>query len=402
MHVVNTKFNPVLNIPLVILMVAGMKLALLSFQINSMKLLGSVLFWLFFVIPMGLGITYYYKYASHQYEASAHFTIEKSGQSQSDPLGALTGLPGNVSSTRDALIIKDFIESREVIEQTKDSFNVKTLYAREDKDWLSRLKSDASIEDIVEYWREKVSVKFDSASGIINLSVMAFEPEDAVVVINAILKVSENLVNNLSEKSRQDSLRFARRELHLAENNLKDARSKVRQFRDKEQMLSPEKDIETKLLLVASLEADLAIAEAELRSLRVALHDSSPKVKAARNKFFALKSQVKKERARSARSYSKGDTKTIGALISIQEELLTEQGFAEKAYESTLLNMEQTRIDATQQHRYLTIIVHPKLPEGAAKPNQPNDYIVLLLACLLLWGITSLVIASIRDHAGWI
>lgn len=367
-----------------------------------MKILGSVFFWLFFIIPMALGITYYYKYASQQYEATAHFTIEKSGKSQSDPLGALTGLPGSVSSTRDALIIKDFIESREVIEQTKNDFDIKALYAREDKDWLSRLEKDASIENVVEYWKEKVSVEFDSTSGIVSLSVLAFDPESAVLVINSILKVSENLINNLSEKSRQDSLNFARRELRAAEDNLKNARGKVRQFRDKEQTLSPEKNIEAKLSLIISLEADLAKSEAKLRSLRTSLHENSPKVRGAKNRFLALKAQVKKERASSTRSGTKGDSKTIGALIAKQEELLTEQGFAEKAYASTLLNMEQVRIDATQQHRYLTVIVQPKLPEDAAKPKQPHDYIVLLLSCLLLWGLASLVIASIRDHAGWV
>jgi len=367
-----------------------------------MKFFGSIFFWLFFVTPMTLGITYYYKYASKQYEATAHFSIEKNGKLQSDPLGALTGLPGNVSSTRDALIIKDFIESREVIEQTKNDFDIRALFAREDKDWLSRLEKDASIEDIVEYWKTKVSVEFDSASGIVNLSVLAFEPESAVLVIKSVLKASENLVNNLSEKSRQDSLNFARRELRLAENDLKDARTQVRKFRDQEQTLSPEKNIEAKLSLIISLEAELAKAEAELRSLRTSLHENSPKVRGAKNRFLALKAQVKKERANSTRSGTKGDSKTIGALIARQEELLTEQGFAEKAYASTLLNMEQVRIDATQQHRYLTVIVQPKLPEDAAKPKQPHDYIVLLFSCLLLWGLSSLVIASVRDHAGWV
>jgi len=366
-----------------------------------MKIFSSLLFWLFFVLPMVVGTTYYLKYASKQYETSAHFTIEKSGKLQADPLGALTGLPGNVSSTRDALIIKDFIESREVIERTKDDFDLKKLYARSDKDWLSRLEKDASIEDTVDYWKDKVNVEFDSASGIVKLNVMAFEPDDAVLVINAVLKESEELINKLSEKSRQDSLKFARRELRLAETNLKEARSKVRQFRDTEQVLSPEKNIETKLSLVAKLEAELANAEAELRSLRAGLHDNSPKVKAAKNKYMALKRQVQKERARSIRSNNPGDAKTIGALIAQQEELLTEQDFAEKAYASTLLNMEQTRIDATQQHRYITVIVQPKLPEEAAKPDQPHDLIVLLLSCLLLWGISGLIIASIRDHAGW-
>ena len=184
-----------------------------------MKLFKSVLFWLFFVIPMGLGITYYYKYASLQYETIAHFTIEKTGKMQSDPLGALTGLAGNVSSTRDALIIKDFIESREVIEQTKYRFDIRKLYARGDKDWLSRLEPDASIEDIIEYWKHKVSIEFDTTSGIAKLHVLAFEPEDSIKIIKAVLTASENLVNDLSKKSRQDSLKFARTELKMAEEN---------------------------------------------------------------------------------------------------------------------------------------------------------------------------------------
>lgn len=365
-----------------------------------MRLLGSALFWLFFVIPMALGITYYAKFASNQYEASAHFTIEKNDQGQSDPLGALTGLPGSVSSTRDALIIKDFIESIEVIERTKRDFDLKKLYARSDKDWLSRLDEDAGIQDIVEYWQNKVRAEFDSASGIISLSVLAFEPEEAIIVINAILRESEKLVNKLSEKSRQDSLVFAKKELKNAEVNLKQARQSVRVFRDKEQALSPEKNAESKLNLVESLEAERARAEANLQSLKLSYSDVSPRVVEAKNLLLALKQQVVKERSRS--SYITGkNSKTMSTIISKHEELLTEQGFAEKSYEVALINIEKARVDATKKHRYLSVIVHPILPDLPAKPDQPNDYIVLFLICLLFWGILSLIIASIKDHVGW-
>ncbi|MGK0271765.1 MAG: capsular polysaccharide transport system permease protein [Cocleimonas sp.] len=367
-----------------------------------MKLFKSGMFWLFFLLPMALGITYYYKFASDQYQATAHFTIEKSGKEQVDPLGALTGLPGNVSSTRDALIIKDFIESREVIERTRDDFDLIKLYARDDKDWLSRLEKDSSIEEVIEYWQSKVSVEFDLTSGIVTLGVMAFEPEEAVSILNAVLKESEELVNNLSEKSRQDSLTFARKELKNAETKLKQARTDVREFREKEQFLSPEKNAESKITLVEELEADRARAEAELQSLRLELPENSPKIQIAKYKVSALKQQVTKEKKRSSRSNSTKDAKTMSSIISKFEELITEQGFAEKSYEAALLNIEVARIDATRQQRYLTMIVFPKLPEDPIKPNQPNDYIVLFFACLLLWGILSLILASIRDHAGWL
>ena len=92
----------------------------------------------------------------------------------------------------------------------------------------------------------------------------------------------------------------------------------------------------------------------------------------------------------------------MSTVLSKYEELITEQGFAEKSYEAALLNMKTARIDATRKQRYLTMIVFPQLPEGPTKPDQPNDYIVLLIACLLLWGILSLIVASIKDHSGWL
>ena len=99
---------------------------------------------------------------------------------------------------------------------------------------------------------------------------------------------------------------------------------------------------------------------------------------------------------------AKGNDKTVAAVISQYEELLNEQEFAEKAYASTLINMEKARIDATQKHRYLTVIVQPQLPEEAAKPSIPNDIISLFLYSILLWGIIGLVIASVKDHIGWV
>jgi len=386
-----------------------------------MKIFKSGMFWLFFLLPMALGITYYLKFANNEYEAVAHFTIEKSGKEQVDPLGALTGLPGNVSSTRDALIIKNFIESREVIERTRDDFDLIKLYGTNAtdwrllldkkisnsekvefaKNWISHIDEGSSIEEIIEYWQKKVTVEFDISSGIITLGVMAFKPEQAVKIINAILKESEELVNNLSEKSRQDSLTFARKELKNAEKKLKEARTEVREFREKEQSLSPEKNAESKFTLVEELEADRARAEADLQSLRLELPENSPKIQVAKYKVSALKQQVLKERQRSAINNGSKDEATMSSIISKFEELITEQGFAERSYEAALLNIENARIDATRKQRYLTVIVNPKLPEDPVKPSQPNDFLVLFFGCLLLWGILGLIVASIRDHIGW-
>ena len=129
-----------------------------------MKLFKSGMFWLFFLLPMGLGITYYFKFASNQYQAVAHFTIEKSDKGQADPLGALTGLPGNVSSTRDALIIKDFIESREVIERTRDDFDLEAIYTKNGESDISAPGKDGSILDTIKYWKDLGLAELDQTN----------------------------------------------------------------------------------------------------------------------------------------------------------------------------------------------------------------------------------------------
>jgi len=189
--------------------------------------------------------------------------------------------------------------------------------------------------------------------------------------------------------------------LDSAEKDLKQARTNVRIFRDQEKLFSPEKNAESKLLLVENLESDRARAEAELESLRLELPENSPRIEIAKHKVAALIQQISKERERGTKGVEPADEKTMSTILSKYEELITEQGFTERSYEAALLNMKTARIDATRKQRYLTMIVFPKLPEKPIKPDQPYDYIVLFISCLLLWGILSLILASIRDHAGW-
>jgi capsular polysaccharide transport system permease protein len=365
---------------------------------NSKKLLLRLIV----VYPVLIGSIYFTFIASDQYITTVHFTVNASDDKpQTDMLSAMTGIPGQSGSLRDVFAVKEFIESQAAIEQTHKYFDIKKLYASSSADWVSRLSSDASKEDVLEFWQDMVHVEFDALSGIGVLSIAAFEPDQAVLVADSLLKASEQLVNELSEQARQDTLKIARDELQRSEKRLAAARHAVREFRDREKSIDPEQSATAKLTVVTGLEGDLAKAEAQLNDLLVSMNANTPKVRAAQNLVDALRAQIRKERARWAKTTPE-DKKNVSQLVFDYEQLLTEQGFAQTAHESALASMEQARMDASRKHKYLTVIARPYLPEEALKPERFIAILTLTIGCFMVWGIISLIIAAVKDHAGWV
>lgn len=365
---------------------------------NSKKLL----FRFLVLYPVFIGIIYFTFIASDQYITAVRFSVNSSeDKPKADLLAAMTGVPGQSSSIRDIYAVKAFIESQEAIEQTRNYFDIKKLYASPIADWVSRLSSDASKEDILEYWQDMVHVEFDALSGIAELSIAAFTPPQAVLIADSLLKVSEQLVNELSEQARQDTLEIAQEEVVRSEKRLSEARHAVREFRDREKSINPEQSAAAKLTVVTELEGELAKAEAQLNDLMVSMNRNTPKVRAAQNLVDALRAQIRKEKARWAKT-TPDDKKNVSQLVYDYEQLLTEQGFAQTAHESALTSLEQARVDASKKHKYLTVIARPYLPEESLKPKRVIAILTLTIGCLIVWGIVSLIIAAVKDHVGWV
>ncbi|MGR8933302.1 MAG: hypothetical protein ACU837_02800 [Gammaproteobacteria bacterium] len=368
-------------------------------KINS----GKLLFRFLVLYPIIVGAIYFTFVASDQYITTVRFSVDSNegNKQQSDMLAAMTGIPGQSGSIKDVFIVKAFIESQAAIEQTQKYFDIKKIYATPIADWISRLSSDASKEDILEYWQDMVHVEIDALAGIADLSIAAFTPQQAVLIADSLLNVSEQLVNDLSEQARQDTLQIAQDEVARSEQRLSTARHAVREFRDREKSIDPEQSATAKLTVVTQLEGELAKAEAQLNDLTVSMNRNTPKVRAAQNLVDALRAQIRKERARWAKT-TPDDKKNVSQLVYDYEQLLTEQGFAETAHESALGSLEQARVDASKKHKYLMVIARPYLPEESLKPKRIKAILTLIIGCFMMWGIVSLIIAAVKDHFGWV
>ncbi|EWY38918.1 RkpR, polysaccharide export protein [Skermanella stibiiresistens SB22] len=350
-------------------------------------------------LPTLLALIYYGALASDQYVAEARFAVRGSEAAATDMLGVLTGVPGHAASAGDAMIVQDYIRSREVVDELSRRFDLRALYARPDADWLARLNPDDPIEDVVLYWRGMVDVAFDNLSGITTLRVAAFRPDDAVAVANAVLETSETLVNGLSERARKDAVAFAESQVADAETRLTAAREALTSFRDRRQAIDPARSAEARLTILSGLEGELAKSEAELSAMKAFMRSTASAVVSLENRIAALKRQITEERGKLAGD--PGQTDVMSGMVADYERLMMEREFAEKAYVSALGSLEGARAEAVRKQRYLASFVQPHLPEDAVRPRRLISILTVFFGALIAWGIGALGVAAVKDHAGW-
>ena len=89
----------------------------------------------------------------------------------------------------------------------------------------------------VKYWRAMIDAKVEMPSGIVVLTVRAFTPTDAVRIADAVLDASENLVNALNDRMREDALAQSQSEQMRAAHEFAAARAALEQGRNIERSL---------------------------------------------------------------------------------------------------------------------------------------------------------------------
>ena len=354
------------------------------------------------VLPVILVALYYSFIATDRYAAKAGFSIRGIEANASfDGLGALTGLASAGSTTADSYIVLDYLKNRALVEELEQSVSLKSAFSESSIDRLSRLSTDATIEDFVDYWQSRLSIQFDPSSGIIEATVQSFSPEHAVLIAQQVLSSTQQLVNELSANARQDSLKFAKDEVTLQEKRLRKALNDIRDFRMTEQSVDPSATAALNIELLANLESRLIDINAKIAAQRETLDENAPSLVALGRQAQALANQINEQRneiSGTLRTSDSGDSSAVTEQLSRFETLDVERRFAEQAYASALSSLEQARRDANRQQRYLAIHLHPQAAEESEYPRRLRNVSVVAFALFTAWGIVSLIGYSVRDH----
>ncbi len=354
------------------------------------------------IVPAIVTFLYLFLFASDEYVSEARFAVRSASENRpsaiSDALNMLSSVTGVRSTSQDAFIVADYIRSRTVIEDLGGKATMTSLYSKPSIDWYSRLPADETFEEMWDYWRQKVRVVIDTQSNVLTLHVRAFARDDAKSLAERILQNSENLVNEISERSRRDALSRAEEEVQLSLQRLADIRQSMLAFRTRASMIDPVSSAASIGETMALLTREKIILENNRSSLRGSLDENSPVIRFMSTQIDSIDKQI--DLLKAQLTGDANSTATISGQIASFEDLQLQSQFAEKLFEIAKSSFERARAEQDKQQLYLVTVVRPTQPEEATYPRPFTGTALIMAVCAVIWSMVALVIASIGDHIG--
>jgi capsular polysaccharide transport system permease protein len=370
----------------------------ISLRAGRLLSLINIWFWAIVGLPTLLAAVYFFGIASDQYLSTAEFLVHSPMKASMASLGALLGGGSTAAGGEDTYAVAEFIMSRDAVQRLETEADLRSKFNVTGADFLSRFPGILSFgrtdfEALFKAYSRFVSVEIDSQSGIATLDVKAYRPEDAQLLANDLLAYSEQLVNAMNERAREDALKTFEQEVATAKEHIEGVQATLTAYRIQQNMLDPKSAAEGPLDLVAKLTQQQAAAQTQLADL-MKNSPRSPQIPLVITRIASLSHAIE-----DARATITGSQNSVASAQSEYERLTVDLDLDEKALASAFNSLESARIEAERQQIYLETIVTPNLADYPIYPLRVISFIVVTVTCLLVYGIAWLLVASVREHA---
>jgi capsular polysaccharide transport system permease protein len=349
---------------------------------------------------------YYVGYAADIYESEARFVLRSRGGGSSSGGAADSGGGGRIAGaaslfaasmpgTQESRAVVSFVDSHAIVEQIQREVDLVGIWRRAEADLIAKLWwEQPQLEWLLWYFRRRVHTEFDVETGVMTVRSHAFRPDDAKLLSEQVLKLSENLVNQLSARSIADTLRVAQEDVGKAEARVIAAREALIAFREREQAFDPTRSASGAVDNIGRLESALAQARADLQERRSFMRPDNPQIQVLQNRISALQTQIGAERGRVTRG-----EEALPQQVAGYERLELERAFADRQLASATASLEAARSDVLRQQVFLARIADPSDPQWASYPKAAFNTLTVFVSLSVLFGIGWLLVVSAREHA---
>lgn len=362
---------------------------------NKKHFLSNPLLWLTVVLPTVFSGVYYGIVASDIYVSESSFVVRSpSNQSSLTGVGALLQNSGFARSQDDTYSVQEYMRSRTALEQLETEIPVKDFYS-EKGDLLSRFNGfgfNDTQEAFYRYFRERLSIDVDAVSGIATLRVRAFDAAEGQQINENLLKQGETLINRLNERARQDTVAFAEERVADAEKSVSDTALALSQYRTKNRIYDLPAQSGVQLSLISTLKSELIRVETQLAQLQSITPDN-PQVSALQMRQKSLKKEIDEQSKQLS-----GGTQSVATQTADYQRLVLANELAQQQLAAAMTSLQNTRGEADRQQLYLEVIGKPSKPDWALEPYRIYNIIATFFIGLMLFGILSLLVASIKEH----
>ena len=359
-------------------------------------------FLLLVVLPTVATAAYYIGFAADQYVSEARFVVRGVGQAPSALSSLISSATGVARTQDDTYAVQDYMTSRDAAEKLVAHDDLRAVFGRPEADALARFPRTFlpgsnslwgnSFEHFFEYYGHHVEVDLDSTTGVSTLRVRTFRSDDSQRIAQALLGAGEDLVNRMNDRQRENALRDARKEVGLAETRVQAVAGEIAEFRNKQDVLDPNKQSVSFLqslqdLQTAKVKTQIGLAQLQVSSPR------SPLIADYQQRLAALQTQIDEARKR----VTGGDGSLVPKMTAY-DLLSLRREFADKALASATASLEQARITAERQQLYLETIVEPNAADYPAYPHKIASIALAFFGLCGVYALLFLLVAGAREH----
>jgi capsular polysaccharide transport system permease protein len=355
----------------------------------------SLLFIATVIIPTFIATLYFGLIASDVYISESHFTVRTQGKQSMPNIAALIKGSDASSTGIEGKAVEDYVKSRDALQILNKNGRIKEIYTRPNIDFLSRyddfLSSDNN-EALFKYYGKRVTIEENSGTQIIAMRVRAYSAKDAYWINERLLEQSEALVNVLNQRSRDDVIRYAVREVEEAQQKASTAAMTLARFRNREGVIDPEKQATASLQMISKLQDDLSASKTQLVQLKL-FAPANPQAEVLEARVKGLEHEIDEQLGKVA-----GGRRSLADTAVQYQRLSLESQLADRLLASALATLEAARNDARRQQAYVERIVQPNEPDAPLEPKRLRGILSTLALGLVVWGILTMLYASLKEH----
>ncbi len=351
-------------------------------------------YWFLCFVSIVLVTGYWSLWASDRYVSESNVVLE-SPQIAAPTLSFSSLLSGAGGASGDMLLLRDYLLSVDMLRKVDSEVGFREHYASSKFDIFSRLFDErAPIEDLHEYYLNRVSVELDDYAQILRIRVQAFSPEMAHAIASLLLSAGEDHMNAMGQRLAEEQVRFLEGQVSQLSDNFNATRQSLLDYQNKNGLVSPTGTVESLSMVVANLEAQLANLKAKRTVLASYQSTRSPDVLRVASEIKALNQQIAQERARMAQQ-SGG---ALNVMSSEYQTLELQAQFAQDSYSGALAALESTRIEAARKLKQVSVLQSPTLPEYSVEPRRLYNSVVFAIIALFFGLILHMLVLIIKDH----
>ena len=349
----------------------------------------------FFVgLPTVVAGYYYYSVATPMYATKSEFLILTSDGTSGAVGGLLSGT--QFATSQDSIAVQGFLQSKDAMLRLDRDSGFKAHFTQDWIDPIQRLNPAPSNEEAYKTYKKNIKIGYDPTEGVIRMEVSAADPHVSAEFSRNLISYAEQRVNQLSVKKRDDQMTDALAALELAEGQRRQAQGALVELQQQGAILDPEGVIMSLRQQISTFEVQLQERQLELAALLDNARPNKAKVAGARADISRLEALIARLNKKMIDA-SAGENSLASLSVKIQ---MAQADLATRdlMLQSALQQVEQTRMEANRQVRYLTTAVEP-VP--SQEPSYPRKFENTVLAFLIFSGIylmVSLTASILREQ----